>query len=139
MAARSEDSLFIKSIKKGFAILELFDSIENELSLSEISKLTGYGISGTQRLLYTLEKLGYIEKNQQTKKYTPGIKTLKLGFTYNRLGTSQKASLEIITEMVADVRESVFLLAFNNTNLINIMHNPSAKTLPKIYSTGHSF
>ena len=85
MASGFEDPLFIKSIEKGFVIIELFESAENELSLSEISKLTGYGISGTQRLLYTLEKLGYIEKNQQTKKYTPGIKTLKLGFTYNRL------------------------------------------------------
>ena len=139
MSSRFEDSLFIKSIEKGFAIIELFESVENELSLSEISKLTGYGISGTQRLLYTLEKLGYIEKNQQTKKYTPGIKTLKLGFTYNRLGTIQKASLEIITEMVSDVRESVFLLAFNNTNLINIMHSPSEKPCPKFTAPGTPF
>ena len=139
MASGFEDPLFIKSIEKGFAIIELFESVENELSLSEISKLTGYGISGTQRLLYTLEKLGYIEKNQQTKKYTPGIKTLKLGFTYNRLGTIQKASLEIITEMVSDVRESVFLLAFNNTNLINIMHSPSEKPCPKFTAPGTPF
>ena len=67
MASRFEDSLFIKSIEKGFAILELFESVENELGLSKISKLTGYGISGTQRLLYTLEKLGYIEKTNGQK------------------------------------------------------------------------
>ena len=54
MASGFEDPLFIKSIEKGFAVIELFESVENELSLSEISKLTGYGISGTQRLLYTL-------------------------------------------------------------------------------------
>ena len=108
MASGFEDPLFIKSIEKGFAIIELFESVENELSLSEISKLSGYGISGTQRLLYTLEKLGYIEKSQQTKKYTPCVKTLKLGFTYNRLDRIRKASLEIITEMVSDFKESFF-------------------------------
>ena len=108
MASRFEDSLFIKSIEKGFAILELFESVENELSLSEISKLTGYGISGTQRLLYTLEKLDYIEKSQQTKKYTPGIKTLSLGFTYNKLGRIKKASFEIIKGRSSSIEESFF-------------------------------
>ena len=108
MASGFEDPLFIKSIEKGFAVIELFKTVENELSLSEISKLTGYGISGTQRLLYTLEKLGYIEKNQRTKKYTPGIKTLKLGFTYNRLGRIKKASFDIIRDMSSSVEESFF-------------------------------
>ena len=139
MASGFEDPLFVRSIEKGFAVIELFETVENELSLSEISKLTGYGISGTQRLLYTLEKLGYIEKNQQTKKYTPSVKTLKLGFTYNRLGRIRKASVEIITEMVSGVKESFFLLAFNNTNLISIMHSPGEKPCPEITVPGTPF
>ena len=136
MASRFEDPLFIKSIEKGFAVIELFESVENELSLSEISKLTGYGISGTQRLLYTLEKLGYIEKNQQTKKYTPGIKILSLSFAYNRVGRIKKASFEIIRDISSSVEESVFLLAFDNTNLINIMQSPSKKPCSKIIAPG---
>ena len=139
MASGFEDPLFIKSIEKGSAIIELFESVENELSLSEISKLTGYGISGTQRLLYTLEKLGYIEKNQQTKKYTPGIKTLSLGFTYNRLGRIKKASFEIIRDISSSVEESFFLLAFDNTNLISIMQSPSKKSCSKIITPGTPF
>jgi len=136
MASRFEDPLFIKSIEKGFAVIELFESVENELSLSEISKLTGYGISGTQRLMYTLEKLGYIEKNQQTKKYTPGIKTLSLSFAYNRVGRLKKASFEIIRDMSSSVEESVFLLAFNNTNLINIMQSPSRRPFSNTIAPG---
>ena len=106
MASAFEDPLFIKSIEKGFVIIELFESVENEFSLSEISKLTGYGISGTQRLLYTREKLGYIEKNQQTKKSTPGIKTLVLGFIYNKLRRIKRASFEKVKEMSSSVEES---------------------------------
>ena len=108
MASRFEDSLFIKSIEKGFAILELFESVENELSLSEISKLTGYGISGTQRLLHTPEKPDCIEKSLQTKQYTPGMKTLNLGFTYNKLGRIKKSSFKIIKSMSSSVEESFF-------------------------------
>ena len=136
MASGFEDPLFVRSIEKGFAVIELFETVENELSLSEISKLTGYGISGTQRLLYTLGKLGYIEKNQKTKKYTPGIKTLSLSFAYNRVGRIKKASFEVIRDMSSSIEESVFLLAFDNTNLINIMQSPSKKPCPKIIAPG---
>ena len=137
MASKVEDPLFIKSIEKGFTIIELFEMVENDLSLSEIAKATGYGISGTQRLLFTLEKLGYLEKSQQTKRYTPGIKTLTLGFEYNRLGRIKRASLKVIEALAKIVEGDLFLMAFNKSNLVNVMHIPRKNICGEITTPGH--
>jgi IclR family pca regulon transcriptional regulator len=137
MASKFEDPLFIKSIEKGFTIIELFERVENDLSLSEIAKATGYGISGTQRLLFTLEKLGYLEKNQQTKRYTPGIKSLTIGFEYNRLGRIKRASLKVIEALATLGQGDIFLMAFNKSNLINVMHIPGKNICVKVTAPGH--
>ena len=136
MASKFEDPLFIKSIEKGFTIIELFERVENDLSLSEIAKATGYGISGTQRLLFTLEKLGYLEKSQQTKRYTPGIKSLTIGFEYDRLGRIKRASLKVIEALATLGQGDIFLMAFNKSNLVNVMHIPRKNICGEITTPG---
>ena len=136
MTSDTEETLFIKSIEKGFTVLELFKSAPSPLRLSQISTLTGFGLSATQRLLFTLEKLGYLHKNLITKRYTPGLKALSIGFSYDRLGITKTASfpkLEILSE---NLKEDLYLLGFDGSNLINIINIPCEKNHLKPTSSG---
>ena len=71
---------YIKSVIKSLNILNLFTDSRQELSISEISKELGLGISTTYRLLGTLKYKNYIEQNAQNLKYKLGIGFLNKTF-----------------------------------------------------------
>ena len=127
MASNIEEPLFIKSLEKGFTVLELFKTAPSPLRLSQISTLTGFGLSATQRLLFTLEKLGYLNKNLLTKRYTPGLKALSIGFSYDRLGMIKTVSSPILERLSENLKEDIYLLGFDGSNTINIINIPREK------------
>ncbi|MBW1973648.1 MAG: helix-turn-helix domain-containing protein, partial [Deltaproteobacteria bacterium] len=73
--------MFINSLAKGLKVLSIFTEKEKELSLTEISQRLNMSKGSIQRVTYTLTSLGYLEKNEETKKYQLGLKVLTLGFT----------------------------------------------------------
>lgn len=139
MASNIEEPLFIKSIEKGFIVLELFKTAPSPLRLSQISTLTGFGLSATQRLLFTLEKLGYLNKNLLTKRYTPGLKALSIGFSYDRLGMIKTVSSPILERLSENLKEDIYLLGFDGSNTINIINIPREKNNVKPIKPGTPF
>ena len=72
------DTLFVSSVEKGFAVLYAFRTGQRELglrdlSLSQISEISGLDKSASQRFTNTLVKLGYLEKDQRTRRYRPAL------------------------------------------------------------------
>ena len=83
---------FIESLGRGLSILEVFTEANNSLNLVEIAAAVGLDKSTTFRFVYTLESLGYLERDPESKRYRPGLKVLKLGFTaLNSLDIAQLA------------------------------------------------
>jgi IclR family pca regulon transcriptional regulator len=71
---------FIEALERGLQILEVFSEESHSLTLTEIGALVGLNKSTAFRFVYTLEKLGYLERDPGTKRYRPGLKVLRLGF-----------------------------------------------------------
>src|SRR5690625_3902857 len=82
MKDQPDGRLYIKSIEKGFRILHAFYGQSRELSLTEIVQLAGLGQSATQRFLYTLRSMGYIQQDPRTKRYQLTSRVLDFGFAY---------------------------------------------------------
>lgn len=78
----------MKSFEKMFNILALFSMDRTELSISEIEEALGYPKSTVFRILDTLEKFNYIERNQDNHRY-------RLGFNFFRLGSIVQNQLDI--------------------------------------------
>lgn len=76
-----DDRYFIEALSRGLRVLEAFSVAKPELSLKEIATAVGLDKSTTFRFVYTLEALGYLERDPNSKRYRPGLKTLRLGFT----------------------------------------------------------
>jgi DNA-binding IclR family transcriptional regulator len=68
----------VKTLEKTITILELLSQSPKGLSVSETSKMLAFPKSSTHRILSTLSARGYISQNQDTKKYTLGLKLLQL-------------------------------------------------------------
>ncbi len=92
-ARERPDTLFVGSVEKGFAVLHAFRTGQRELglrdlSLSQISQISGLEKSASQRFTNTLVKLGYLEKDERTRRYRPALGLIDFYYTYmvsNRL------------------------------------------------------
>jgi DNA-binding IclR family transcriptional regulator len=87
------DTLFVGSVEKAFAVLRAFRTGQRELglpdlSLAQIAEITALDKSAVQRFTNTLVELGYLEKDQRTRRYRPAIGLIDFYYTYmvsNRL------------------------------------------------------
>ena len=71
----------IEALARGLEVLTLFTFERSSLSLTEIVALTQLNKSTAFRVVSTLETLGYLERDSETRCYHPGLKVLTLGFT----------------------------------------------------------
>ena len=80
-------TLYVASVEKGFRVLKAVRQAQrkygrNEITLTEITRLSGLDKSAAQRFTNTMVHLGYLEKDAQTRRYRPGIELLELGYSY---------------------------------------------------------
>jgi DNA-binding IclR family transcriptional regulator len=72
-----------KTLKDLTKIISLFNTFQfEERSVTEISKTLSMLPSKVSRMLGTIEKEGFFEKNPETKKYRLGIRFFELGMVY---------------------------------------------------------
>lgn len=71
----------IEALAGGLEILSFFTSERPSLNLTEIVTVTQLTKSKVFRMVSTLELLGYLERDPETRCYRPGLKVLQLGFT----------------------------------------------------------
>jgi IclR family pca regulon transcriptional regulator len=70
----------IEALARGLEVLALFGFERPSLSLTEIVASTQLSKSTAFRMVSTLEALGYLERDPETRCYRPGLKVLQLGF-----------------------------------------------------------
>ncbi|MDL2398698.1 IclR family transcriptional regulator [Rhizobium mayense] len=100
--AERGDPLYVASVAKAFRVLEAFGHTITDLSLSEIGEYTGLDKSATQRFAHTLWQLGYLEKDERTRRFRLGKPVLDLSFYYLR----SNALIELATPALIDLRNS---------------------------------
>ncbi len=78
----SESRYFVETASKVLDILETFHSEQEALSITEIARRTGLTYSSAFRLLYTLEKRGYVMRRAGKKRYllSPARTRLRIGY-----------------------------------------------------------
>jgi IclR family transcriptional regulator, pca regulon regulatory protein len=82
MAKDEKERYNANSLVRGLEILKLFSEERPTLSLVEIAKELDVSRTVPFRLLYTLQTLGYLYQDENTKRYSLTPKVLELGFAY---------------------------------------------------------
>lgn len=111
------DKNIIKSTLKVFNLLEILVNY-NKLSLSKLSKLTGYTMSSTQRILNTLRQMKYIEQDMNTNEYFPSIKLYELGNKVVNNIAIKNVSKPHLIELYNEVDETVNLGILDNESVV---------------------
>ena len=77
-------ALFVGSVEKAFQVLEAFSDTHRQMSMAEIARAANLDRSATQRLVHTMEQLGYIRRVPDSPLYGLASRVLRLSFNYLR-------------------------------------------------------
>lgn len=130
-ADATQSSLFIGSAEKIFRVLHAFDGPDRHMTLADIVRRTELDRSAAQRMVYTLETLGYVRRIPNTRNYGLTPKILQFSYNYVRanelidkaspylLDTSRRVG-ETTNLQELDGHEIVFVARFPGQHLVNI-------------------
>jgi DNA-binding IclR family transcriptional regulator len=127
----ARSSLFVGSTEKAFQVLHTFDGPQRYMTLADIARAAALDRSATQRLVYTLETLGYLKRIEGTRNYGLTAKVLQFSHSYlkaNDLIDRASPHLLDISRNLGetcnlhelDGHEVVFVARFPGRHLINV-------------------
>jgi DNA-binding IclR family transcriptional regulator len=111
---------FVESINRGFRILNIVSNSSTPLSLSELSKESELSVSTIQRLAYTLQRLGLLDRDQQSKRFRIGPEMITLSFTVIDNLTLKNIAYPHMKKLSEQLDEVVALMALSGTRMIII-------------------
>jgi IclR family pca regulon transcriptional regulator len=115
-----KDRSFIEALSRGLSVLEVFESSQPRLGITEIARKTGLSKSTVFRLLHTLRTLGYITLVNEEKKFTLGPKVLGLGFAVLSSLELREVARPYLIDLSQRIKETVNLAVLDGWKLIYI-------------------
>ncbi|MBU4527149.1 MAG: IclR family transcriptional regulator [Desulfomicrobium sp.] len=109
MTRTTQPPVLASTLERGMRVLALFRDNHAPLSLTEISDLAGLEKSAAQRLTYTLHALGYLDRDDKTRRYRPGLRMLDLAYAYLIHDRLLERALPHMIETSRQVRATVNL------------------------------
>lgn len=129
LAPRTEDPLYVRSIEKAFRVLTTFDSAHPTLSLSQVAAAADLDKSAAQRFTYTLERLGYLRKDPETKRLSLTSRALDLAYHYTRANPLVARAVPYLRHLSTESEETVSLTELEGTDIIYLSRFNSAHML----------
>ncbi|MGB8011877.1 MAG: IclR family transcriptional regulator [Terriglobales bacterium] len=131
------DKNYIEVMGKIFAVLEYFiarDSKQKSVAFAEVAAAVPFARTTVHRILYSLEKLGYVEKDEAKAHYQLAAKFFELtgpAFHFRRL---QAVSKSVMQNLVLRFGETVNLGVLDDGQVayIEVMQSPSALRIAAI-------
>lgn len=116
-AKRELKEVKVKTVEKTLSLLELLATQNIPLSLTRIGHLSSMSISTTYRLLNTLKRSGFVERDQHTGYYQLGIKAFLIGNAALQKIELRNVALPYLNKLAQNCRESVYLAILSQENI----------------------
>jgi len=110
----------VQSLAKGFRVLEAFSDDREDLTLSEVAAHTGLDAGTTYRLLNTLVDIGYIRRDDRTKRFSLTLKVLDLGFHAIGRRDLRNAARPALRRLVETFGEAASFAVLEGTDVLYI-------------------
>lgn len=132
-----KENYIVSSLVKGLQILSAFTVTRPALKASEIVEMTGFDQATVFRFLYTLEKTGYLVREEDTKRYHQSVRMLTLGLPARQGIAVREVALPVMIPMSKTVNEVITLAILDGVDAVTVA---TAEILEKtVFSTpiGH--
>jgi IclR family pca regulon transcriptional regulator len=121
MAYASEDvkeNYIVSSLVRGLKILSAFTVNRPALKVSEIAEMTGLDQATVFRFIYTLEHLGYLVRDEDTKRYHQSLRMLTLSLPARSGMPVRELAWPIMFELSKKINESVTLAVLDGVDVV---------------------
>jgi IclR family transcriptional regulator, pca regulon regulatory protein len=122
--AADRSTLFIGSTEKTFRVLHAFDGARRTMTLAEIARGAQLDRSAAQRIVHTLESLGYLARIPDGKAYGLTCKALQAGYNYVRAHPLIDKASPFLLEISRAVGETCNLLELDGADIVFIARFP---------------
>lgn len=112
--------LFVESLARGIGLLDILCKSPSPLGLSELAKQSDLSVSMVQRISYTLQQLGLIDRDLNTKKFRIGPHMITLALAVMENLELKKVALPIMEQLSREINEMVGLGALFGNDIFLI-------------------
>lgn len=121
-----EDSpLFASTLARGLEVIMAFRAGNPSMNLPEIAAATSITKSAAQRFAFTLEALGYLRKDPQSKRYQLTPRALSLGFGYLQTDSLIDRASPYLHQLNRECHESCNLSEPDGHEMVFVARFPS--------------
>jgi IclR family transcriptional regulator, pca regulon regulatory protein len=130
-------SAFVQSLERGLAVIRAFDAEHDELTLSDVARVTGLTRAAARRFLHTLVELGYMRTDGRLFALRPRI--LELGYAYlSSMGLPDVAQPHL-EQLVATVHESSSVSVLDGDEVVYVARVPTKRIMTVSIAVGTRF
>ena len=129
-------SLFVGSVEKAFQVLEAFKDSHRMMSMAEIARAADLDRSATQRLVHTMEQLGYIRRLPDSALYGLASKVLRLSYNYLRSREIIDRASPYLLEISHAVGETSNLQELDGTDIVFLARFPGRHLVNVDFAVG---
>ncbi len=124
-AAPEDSPLFASTLARGLEVIMAFRAGNPSMNLPEIAAATGITKSAAQRFAFTLEALGYLRKDPQSKRYQLTPRALSLGFGYLQTDSLIDRASPYLHQLNRECHESCNLSEPDGYEMVFVARFPS--------------
>lgn len=106
------------SLEKGLTVLRAIAMADRPIGFSETARRVGLDYSTAYRLMMTLERLGFIERNADSTGFAVGPAALPIGLAYHRSSNLVAAAQPEMTRLMRTVNETVNLAVLDGDAML---------------------
>lgn len=110
----------INSVDKTLNVIDCIFK-EGEIAFIDINKKLGIPKATLHRILYSLEKGEFVQRNELTDKYSLGVKFIYYGETIKSQMTLIKITESILKDLAQSIDETVNIGILHNNSVLNIL------------------
>jgi IclR family pca regulon transcriptional regulator len=115
-----KENYIVSSLVRGLRILSAFTVKGPALKVSEVAEMTGLDQATVFRFIYTLEHLGYLVRDEDTKRYHQSVRMLTLCLPARASLPVRELALPTMSELSQKIDESVKLAVLDGVDIVMI-------------------
>lgn len=110
----------VRSLAKGFRVLEAFSAQEPEMTLAELARRAGLDNATAFRLLNTLVEIGYVQRVPDTRLFRLTTKVLDLGFNAIARLDLRSHARPVLRSLVGEVNEAASIGVLDGSDVLYV-------------------
>jgi IclR family transcriptional regulator, pca regulon regulatory protein len=125
-----DNPLFVQVLEKGIEVLRSFTAQRKMMTLGEIAEATSLSKSSVQRLVFSLEAMGYIAKHAKTRRFHLTPQVMAIGYNYLAADSVVDVANPFLAELTNTTGETVNLLEPSHHEMIYVARFASHRFIP---------